>query len=156
MKRKPIYGFLVIPALMFACSIDTTTPEKRATFGLRVTYITGGGLSPVLTEMTVDPSGEATARRINRVHDSVLREGERLLSNAEMSRLRVLLEPFADFERHYEPDNPMTDGPSDYIEVDRSGDVDKVSVYPAGYTEIPTELKNLIGELNRVKNDILK
>ena len=156
MKCFFTYVVIALLGLAMSCANKATIPEDRILFGAHVSSIFGGGLFPIRTEMRITPTGEVTVQNIDGRDGSVVREGQRLLSNSETTRLQTLFEPFAGFDSYYSPENPPTDLGSVRIGLKRD-DVDhEVVVYPAGYSEIPEGLRELVDELLALSSEVLE
>lgn len=145
-KKSPTIVFCIV--ILFISCISPIKEEPDLEFAkMEIHYTKLGGWINT-SKLDIYGSGLVNAYHISHASTEVLDSAKTFLSDEDQKRISSLFRSFSSYDRHYEPDQYVTDQNYHTTILDYEGVSDTVSVYMPHKANIPEGLKQIIEEMD--------
>lgn len=145
MKKSSLIIFCIV-ILFISCSSPTKEEPDSEFAKMEIHYTKLGGWINT-SKLDIYGSGLVNAYHIRHAGTEVLDNAKTFLSNEDQKRISFLFRSFSSYDRHYEPDQYVTDQNYHITILDYEGVSDTVSVYMPQEANIPEGLGQIIEEM---------
>lgn len=147
-----VFGIVI---LVISCSSPLKEEPYLEFAKMEIHYTKLGGWINTF-KLDIYGSGLANAYQIKHANTEVLDSAKVFLSDEDQKRMSFLFRSFSRYDRHYRPNQHVTDQNYHITILDYEGISDTVSVYIPHKANIPVGLKQIIEEMDSLWENMFK
>ena len=155
MRNRISAGFLLVFVVLFSINCKDNPSGTDISPDMEIHYTkTGGWINT--SRLDIYGNGLVNAYQVKHASSDTLDSASTILSEEEQNRVVSLFGSFSTYDSHYEPDVFFTDQNYYTIVFIYEGEIDTVSVYMPGESNIPSGLEEIIDEMEIFCNSMFE